>query len=113
MLLSGKETSIWGVLGFTEHSYRHVNLVSSIARNILERLGYPERQVELAAIAGYMHDIGNVVSRNEHGISGAVIAYPIPDADGGCTRRKLPPLSRLSPTTKSSMVTPLTAWQQP
>lgn len=66
-----------GVLGFTEHSYRHVNLVSSIARNILERLGYPRRQVELAAIAGYMHDIGNVVSRKEHGISGAVIAYPI------------------------------------
>jgi metal-dependent HD superfamily phosphatase/phosphodiesterase len=66
-----------GVLGFTEHSYSHVNLVSSIARNILERLGYPRRQVELAAIAGYMHDIGNVVSRKEHGISGAVIAYPI------------------------------------
>lgn len=66
-----------GVLGFTEHSYRHVNLVSSIARNILERLDYPQRQVELAAIAGYMHDIGNVVSRKEHGISGAVIAYPI------------------------------------
>ncbi|HBC92065.1 MAG TPA: phosphohydrolase, partial [Pelotomaculum sp.] len=66
-----------GVLGFTEHSYRHVSLVSSIAKNILERLGYPQRQVELAAIAGYMHDLGNVVSRNEHGISGAVIAYPI------------------------------------
>jgi len=65
------------VLGFTEHSYRHVNLVSSIAKNILERLGYPPRQVELAAIAGYLHDLGNVVSRNEHGISGAVIAYPI------------------------------------
>ena len=58
------------VLGFTEHSYRHVSLVSSIARNVLERLGYPQRQVELAAIAGYMHDLGNVVSRNEHGISG-------------------------------------------
>jgi len=66
-----------GVLGFTEHSYRHVSLVSSISKNILERLGYPQRQAELAAIAGYMHDIGNVVSRNEHGISGAVIAYPI------------------------------------
>lgn len=66
-----------GVLGFTEHSYRHVSLVSSVAKNVLERLGYPERQVELAAIAGYMHDLGNVVSRNEHGISGAVIAYPI------------------------------------
>lgn len=66
-----------GVLGFTEHSYRHVNLVSSIAKNTLERLGYPQRQAELASIAGYMHDIGNVVSRNDHGISGAVMAYPI------------------------------------
>jgi len=66
-----------GVIGFTEHGYRHVNLVSSIAKNILERLGFPQRQAELASIAGYMHDIGNVVNRNEHGISGAVIAYPI------------------------------------
>src|SRR5665647_2022346 len=66
-----------GVMGFTEHSYRHVSLVSSISKNILERLGYAERQVELAAIAGYIHDIGNVVSRNDHGISGAVMAYPI------------------------------------
>jgi len=66
-----------GVIGYTEHGYRHVNLVSSIAKNILERLGFPQRQAELASIAGYMHDIGNVVSRNEHGISGAVIAYPI------------------------------------
>ena len=40
-----------GVMGFTEHSYRHVSLVSSISKNILERLGYAERQVELAAIA--------------------------------------------------------------
>jgi len=66
-----------GVIGFTEHSYRHVNLVSSIAKNILERLGYPARQAELASIAGYLHDIGNVISRNSHGISGAVISYPI------------------------------------
>ncbi|OPX86299.1 MAG: HD domain protein [Pelotomaculum sp. PtaB.Bin104] len=65
------------VIGFTEHGYRHVNLVSNIARNVLERLDFPARQVELAAIAGYMHDIGNVVSRNDHGISGGTIAYPI------------------------------------
>ncbi|MEW6541761.1 MAG: HD domain-containing protein [Bacillota bacterium] len=66
-----------GVMGFTEHSYRHVNLVSSIARNILERLGYPEREAELAAIAGYLHDLGNVVSRSQHGISGALIAFRV------------------------------------
>ncbi|ACA59866.1 HD domain-containing protein [Candidatus Desulforudis audaxviator] len=66
-----------GVMGFTEHSYRHVNLVSSIARNILERLGYPGREAELAAIAGYLHDVGNVVSRSQHGISGALIAFRV------------------------------------
>ncbi len=64
-----------GVMGFTEHSYRHINLVSSIARNILEKLGRPQRECELAAIAGYLHDIGNVISRNDHGISGANIAF--------------------------------------
>lgn len=66
-----------GVMGFTEHSYRHINLVSSIARNILEKLGHSKRECELAAIAGYLHDIGNVVSRNDHGISGANIVFPI------------------------------------
>ncbi len=66
-----------GTMGFTDHSYRHVNLVSNIARKILERLGYSRREAELAAIAGYLHDIGNVVSRNDHGITGAVIVYPI------------------------------------
>lgn len=66
-----------GAMGFTEHSYRHVNLVSSIARNILERLGYPSREAELAAIAGYLHDVGNVVSRINHGVSGAIIVFTV------------------------------------
>lgn len=66
-----------GTMGYTDHSYRHVNLVSNIARDILEKLGYSTREAELAAIAGYLHDIGNVVSRNDHGISGAVIVYRI------------------------------------
>jgi hypothetical protein len=66
-----------GAMGFTEHSYRHINLVSSIAKNILDKLGYSKREGELAAIAGYLHDIGNVVSRNDHGISGATLVYPI------------------------------------
>lgn len=66
-----------GVMGFTEHGYRHINLISRIARNILERLNYPEREVELAAIAGYMHDIGNVVSRYDHGQSGATLGFNI------------------------------------
>ncbi len=66
-----------GVLGFTEHGFRHVGLVSSIARNVLRLLGYDERQQELAAVAGYLHDIGNVVSRHGHASTGAMLAYPI------------------------------------
>ena len=72
-----KGNEFLGSMGFTEHSYRHINLVSSIAEDIIRKLGYPERDAELAAIAGYLHDIGNVVSRNDHGISGANIAFPI------------------------------------
>ena len=66
-----------GVLGFTEHGFRHVGLVANIARNIMGRLGYDERHQELAAIAGYTHDIGNVVSRHGHASTGAVIAHQI------------------------------------
>lgn len=66
-----------GILGYTEHGYRHLNLVSEIARNILLQLGYPPREAELAAIAGYLHDIGNVVSRNDHGITGANLCWPV------------------------------------
>ena len=66
-----------GAMGYTEHSYRHLNLVSSIAKNILARLGYDSREAELASIAGYLHDLGNVVSRNNHGNSGATICCPI------------------------------------
>ncbi|WP_042315443.1 HD domain-containing protein [Desulfofarcimen acetoxidans] len=72
-----KGNEFLGVMGYTEHSYRHINLVSNIAKDILEKLNYPKREAELAAIAGYMHDMGNVVSRNDHGISGAQIGYPI------------------------------------
>lgn len=66
-----------GVLGFTEHGFRHVGLVSNIARNVLRLLEYDTRQQELAAIAGYMHDIGNVISRHGHASTGAVLAHPI------------------------------------
>jgi metal-dependent HD superfamily phosphatase/phosphodiesterase len=66
-----------GVMGFTEHGYRHINLISRISRNILERLNYPQREVELAAIAGYKHDIGKVISRYDHGQSGATLAFHV------------------------------------
>jgi metal-dependent HD superfamily phosphatase/phosphodiesterase len=65
------------VLGYTEHSFRHVELVSNTAGNILRDLGYNEREVELARIAGYMHDIGNAVNRIDHAQSGAILAYTI------------------------------------
>ena len=66
-----------GVLGFTEHGFRHVGLVASISRNVLRLLEYDARQQELAAVAGYLHDIGNVVSRHGHAATGAILAHPI------------------------------------
>ena len=66
-------------LGFTEHSFAHVSRVAKTAGDILETLGYPERTVELARIAGYLHDIGNVVNRVDHSQSGAVMAFRILD----------------------------------
>lgn len=66
-----------GAIGYTEHGYRHVSMVSSVAQNILVSLDYPKRLQELAAIAGYLHDIGNVVNRQDHGQSAALIAMDI------------------------------------
>lgn len=64
-------------LGFTEHSIRHISIVSKRAGDILEALGYPEERIELARIAGYLHDIGNCVNRVDHAHSGAILAYQI------------------------------------
>ena len=69
--------SNWTDFGYTEHSHRHISIVSKRAGDILEKLGYPERTVELARIAGYMHDIGNCVNRIDHAHSGAILAYNI------------------------------------
>lgn len=66
-------------LGFTEHSFAHVTRVAQTAGMILETLGYPERTVELARIAGYLHDIGNIVNRVDHSQSGAVMAFRMLD----------------------------------
>ena len=66
-------------LGFTEHSFAHVTLVAERAAYLLETLGYDERTVELAKIAGFLHDIGNVVNRVDHSQSGAVMAFRILD----------------------------------
>ena len=66
-------------LGFTEHSFAHVTVVAEGAAYILETLGYPARTVELAKIAGFLHDIGNLVNRVDHSQSGAVMAFRILD----------------------------------
>lgn len=64
-------------LGYTEHSLRHISIVSNRAGRILETLEYPEERIELAKIAGYMHDIGNCINRVDHAHSGAILAYQI------------------------------------
>ena len=66
-------------LGFTEHSFPHVTRVAENASYILRTLNYPEREVELARMAGFLHDIGNLVNRVDHSQSGAVMAFRILD----------------------------------
>jgi metal-dependent HD superfamily phosphatase/phosphodiesterase len=64
-------------LGFTEHGFRHARLVAKNSRRILVDLGYEERVAELSAIAGYLHDIGNVVNRQEHERTSALLAREV------------------------------------
>lgn len=64
-------------LGYTEHSFRHCRLVSNKCGEILELLGSDEREISLGRIAGYLHDIGNAVNRNQHPDTGALLAYDI------------------------------------
>ena len=78
-------TEYLGALGFTEHGKRHVSIVARRARNVLKDLGYSERDAELAEMAGYLHDLANLVNRFNHGGMGAMIAYQI------LTRLEMPP----------------------
>ena len=64
-------------LGYTDHGPRHVSYVSRTASGILKALGYSPREVELAAIAGWVHDVGNSVNRHNHGPNGAIMLLPI------------------------------------
>ena len=66
-----------GVLGFTEHALAHAMRSAHTAADILTKLGRTEREIELAKIAGYMHDIGNCVNRTDHAHSGAIMAMSI------------------------------------
>ena len=69
-------------LGFTEHSFAHVARCAQVAADILDQMGYDAHQQELARIAGFMHDIGNVVNRHDHAQTGAVMAFRILDKMG-------------------------------
>ena len=69
-------------MGYTEHSFAHVVRTATVTQNILTDLGYDARTIELAKIAGFMHDIGNVVNRIDHAQSGAVMAFRILDKMG-------------------------------
>ncbi len=80
-----RSTEYLGRLGFTEHGKRHATMISDRAYSVLKALDYSERDCELAAIAGYIHDIGNMINRYNHGGNGAIMAYPI------LTRLGMPP----------------------
>ncbi len=69
-------------IGYTEHSNAHVERAAATAYMILNTLGYPPRVCELAQIAGYMHDIGNVINRTDHAQSGAIMAFRLLDRIG-------------------------------
>lgn len=64
-------------LGYTEHSFAHVSRVAEEAAKILGTIGYDEKTLELTRIAGYLHDIGNVVNRHDHSQSGAILAFSL------------------------------------
>ena len=76
-LLIERGNQVLGALGYTEHSVKHAAKVAETAGYILKRLGYGEEEIVLAQIAGYMHDIGNSINRNDHAHSGAILGYEI------------------------------------
>lgn len=74
--------NLLSAIGYTEHGHRHAGIVASITRYILEGIGADPRDIELGAIAGYLHDIGNVINRTMHPISGASVTFHILDEMG-------------------------------
>ena len=64
---------VMDAMGYTEHGFRHANLVANIAFQVLSRLGFTEREATLASVAGYLHDVGNALARDAHGQTGAVL----------------------------------------
>lgn len=76
-LLIEKGNATLNELGYTEHSKKHASKTAETAGKILKELGYGKHKIELARIAGYMHDIGNSINRHDHAHSGAILAYQI------------------------------------
>jgi uncharacterized protein len=72
-----KADQVLGVIGYTEHGQRHCSLAANIAYNIMIRLGKGEKRAQLAAIAGYIHDIGNLINRDFHAQTAAVMAFSV------------------------------------
>jgi putative nucleotidyltransferase with HDIG domain len=68
---------VMDAMGYTEHGFRHAHLVGKIAYQVLRRLGFGQRDAELARVAGYLHDMGNALTRDGHGQSGAMLAYQV------------------------------------
>lgn len=68
---------VLGEVGYTEHGFAHATRTALWAKEILSKLGYPERECELAAIAGYLHDIGNVINRVNHAQNGGAMAFEL------------------------------------
>jgi len=77
------------VLGYTEHGLRHVKIVAERAGEVLKALGYTERECDHARVAGYLHDIGNFISRHDHGQTGATLLYSILKRYPELTNREL------------------------
>ncbi|MBE6885696.1 MAG: HD domain-containing protein [Ruminococcaceae bacterium] len=77
-----KADAVLSAMGYTEHSFAHMAITAERAGEILLKMDYPERTAELARIAGFMHDIGNVINRIDHAQSGAVMAFRILDRLG-------------------------------
>jgi putative nucleotidyltransferase with HDIG domain len=76
-------------MGYTEHGLRHVKIVAERAGEIMEALGYTPREADHARVAGYLHDIGNFISRHDHGQTGAVLLYQVLKRYEGLTNREL------------------------
>ena len=74
-----KQDEYLSAIGFTEHGFVHVIRAAETAGYILETMGYSHEEIELAKIAGYMHDLGNIVNRTNHSLTGAVMAFRILD----------------------------------